>query len=679
MPIAHETQDNYGAYANWVIQGRPFRQSLQSAPDKMNFVDGLELFFKAQPDDYPVIYAMFDGILSFTPQTQVSTLTLAIDPTVLKEMSKFNMLEGRPNLIDYENIDQHFSGHVLKNLLGNAHISTTGNINTWHPSMRMEVKVAVGKPPITLKEYLDGVPNLQSEIEKLVGKFLKIPGLYASLDPGLPPPPPIAVELTQIPVRAGDAIGIVGSKGLSDPLPPTSPFELRDRLTLRVYDNCYPQVINPLYYLQQFIARAGSLANSLTYISPNHPLAALYPAILSGSPTIEGREKLNGKYYFPLGNLVNFQPPPSGALAGRYRPNDGQFEAQQFGDPAVISFTPTQADLDAVTSLDSNKINMIAKAFQVPGPLIIALRGIGTLTDPLGAESLCLEPLSDGDREFINQTGNQNLKLLEGKYDNLIATEGTLSNVIYNNNEAITFDINLSVAKNWLPNALVPPQVYVLNNGNRYQVLANSGVSDPAIFITAFKFTVSNRQARSLVGNTAEVLAGGFRTVFAEPIGGIMTLDELATLVSVTFGKNVSVGLIQTSILTARKTVQWIRSFGGNGPTFWINIGADSEPPPLDSFEPAIAKSFLFWMNTPAHALIVAAALLRLGYNTLDTYFFLPLVLEAYGAMDYYPFKIPSFSPSRGIKYYQEYMEPAARLLNAALTFATVWDVKFME
>lgn len=722
LPVAHQTSEDYAAFNGAIVAGRPYRQPLENVSDPLAFVDGLELFLK-NTGTTTTAYAMTDGILRAIQPKQPASLgqlpgpeqnnrlNLKIDPrsvqqlTLLRDVGALHMAEAPPTEVVYENIDFSPSGKTpLVTLLHNAYLGAAALASTpnyWHPAMRMNLTIFDSGAPGSrskkkFKEHIDEFPTEEQQINRLselVIDFLSGGG-----------------TLNSIPVRTGDPIGVARIPQFWDSVPAALPADFDPRrITLRMTDAC-DQSVNPLYYLHILInrfLRPGSDLKLLTNItSLAHPFFALYPALSALDPP-RARMQLGDDTPFPLGaplphptrgsigadlDLATFHGSPAyapvSALEWRYNPLDGTFEAQaRVSGTAVPQLTPSPDEIalvNTVGGLFTHEIGAIADRLQIPAALIVALVGATSL--PGGSfddRFVMLEPFSDEDRTRL---GNPSLASL---YDDVVSTTGVTSNVVVTPSDGIVaFDLTLTAGRNWIPRQLVDRGASVISGGNRFPVIANTGVADPAQTQTTFTLTVANPTGASFAIGAVTILEG-FNTSAPLPWNGAapvrsgkaLTWNQLVTIIEATGGRHASVGLVRITLARAIEAFTWLNKtqlFSDLSPSTLIIPPTIPSPGELLQYS---GSDGLMLIGTSG--LLVAAVCMRLEYSGRATCFDIPKALEALGSKYYANSnkeRDPGFEadPLWNTLAFAEYVAPVARLYNAVFATGPFGSRKFV-
>ena len=516
-PIAHQPNADYSVFDKALTVGRDFRQPLQTAPDPDKYVSGLELFLSSA-GDVAAIFSWFDAALTWQPSSATALgnrLVLTLDPRVLygsSSLAGLVMIEAKPLLTIYENVDQAAVQSALETLLNTAYQEAGSDHNSWKPAMRMQVWD--GTQYRDLKIYLDNLPAPQTpalEIHQLIQDFL------AGAD---------SAKLSFIQVQAGDTIGRAAPYLATDPLPtsplfplgaPADPNRAR-RLTFRTIDPC-SQSINPIYYLyvfmqQALLPQARQIVNSLTNIVASgtltHPLVTLYPSLANKDAIPRAREQLSEVSRFPMGDLAQFHGYPANQPVSSYEwhySDSDVFEARTRANQAPVSMSPSAIQTTRVTNLWTagapnavgNAIAGISDYLQIPCEAIIGLIGAESQGDPNDSNSfdqrpVRFEPLRDShshdDRHTLDAAGIPAADVLQ--YDKVVGVEGTVTNVVSNTDGTSLLDITLNEGRKWSNNFLVKNKIRVLvGDTDRLAVTANNGSSTS---VTNYQISVRDFQ-----------------------------------------------------------------------------------------------------------------------------------------------------------------------------------------
>lgn len=376
-PICNLPSGDYAAVANSVCLGRPFRQPL-NLPDANNFVDGLELWLRADTTVMS-LYACFNGFLSFYPSTgnRPALLRLSPHPTNT-QFRKLNTVE--PVLVDlvYANVDIDAVKAALKKLIEEAYkTATKEKEEKWHPVMRgfywgeKKLKLAIDATKETEHSAL---------IQNVVTHFLEHSA-------SLPPPPSKKqkrINTTYLPLLPGDIIGEAAT-AFSDLAPPNlcDVGAAPRQLILKVEERG-EQVRNPLYDLWSWLNRSDG-KNSLIKLQAPHQIGTPNPHPIAQVTNLS----LNTpKPPARVETTANTRPVPMLELADYHSYGNSQVE-WHLNDDGLIETRLRDGETGALPNLDDqNAQNFVKKiwenaewhkfiiavsnAFQIPIELIVA-------------------------------------------------------------------------------------------------------------------------------------------------------------------------------------------------------------------------------------------------------------------------------------------------------------------
>lgn len=517
-PIAHQTTQNYAAFANAVVLGRPYRQPLKTGSNPLDFSPGCEIFLSSA-GDVPGVFSWLDGKLKreiYIPAGTVSTAaaTAIVTGTGTGWTSK---LEGRriqfgtsPDSYMILSVDSPTQLTLDRNHTASA----GGQTYTVTPSrlltLETELTGGVGKIrhieglPVTayyenidetsiqtsleavlnnaytharatansglwhrsmqmrltagnirLKTHLDRATSATAEVTAIVARFLA--GTGAGFGAG------------GIDVAAGDALGQAAAYLSSDLLPVSPPFALGTladpnrarRLTFSVVDTC-GQIIDPVYYFHLFMRQmltvtrsVESRTNVVSGGAISHPLADLFPA-LTAAASPRPRAQDGGLTRFPLGRLANFHRHPD--------PNPTSQNEWHYSDDSVF-----EARLRGSTALinlspSAAQRNQVSALWTAEGPNIASACDILQIPCELffffaGTESHNFDARYTRFEPLIdaNRTqmrGRGITPALELEYDHLTGVRGTVTTVTHNNNVTSAIEVNLNNARTFQNNLL---------------------------------------------------------------------------------------------------------------------------------------------------------------------------------------------------------------------------------
>lgn len=662
-PVAHQTSDDYSAYDGRIRAGRPFRQPLETAPNPSGFVPGTEIFFTAgSAPALAKIYACFSGAIFWQPSVGSNapgTIVLKIDRDPYRreifrpERAKIKMVEAFPAELVYDDVS-NIKMEII-NLLTSAYEATRGVKNqlAWHPSMRQEVRS--GSKKIFLKRFLDQEKdNAARAIEAIAEGFAN---------------PSLGGLLGEIRVNPGDIIGEAALKENGE-----------RRLLFKMIDPC-AQVINPLYYFHIFFAQrllATRVLESVTKIASStspfpliHPLAMVFPELRAATPPLS-RIEMDGKIFMPIGQFKNFHgfPYRSEETVSRleWRYNDvGSYEQRDRPTPPRVAAPSTVPATDHITKTNNiwqrygESISIICRELQVPCELVVSLIGTESLPN-LNERIMRIEPLKNEVRGKL--TNNATTKTLVEAYDKAVGRHGTIVKITSGQDSTTICEVLVdglhTFAKDKLVNKFAK---LVLWQGEAYQVAANSsGIKDTAINKTKLTVTLKGGQKESkdiwILNGTSESVPQPWNDNSPVTAGSPLTWSQLAAIVDVTKGINISPGLIQTLISTAQQqSVPFLESVT---PEIFTRLSLPSPPARPSDY----LKS---WLLTGKASILAGVAKIRLGYNLMTnyppTFFDLPLVGANYNAGS----AIKKLNTNWGLVYYDAYVERAAPFFNAAV------------
>lgn len=540
MPIGHQENPDYTRFDGALRAGRPFRQPLQSLPDKDDFSDGLELIISDLPD-LASLFAMFDGALSWRPSPDgAPSLVLTVDPDVYKAMlnwalnvTPLPLLYGPPGQVVYENVDEAATKEALIALLEAAYTAAADQPSEqWHPMMRIFLEV--GDVRVPLKEHLDTSEDLKARIATLVNEFIA----------GMP-----GAVLREMLVLAGDKIGVAAYGKVTEEAPPERKPVPRPELpwhgdipdpprclNLKMLDNC-GRPVNPLHYLHVFLhyslnKPANPVIEMLTAVEDNgelvHPLVELYPELKDPQARPGGWERVDGQIPVTIGKLADFhawpRDNPISNFEWRYN-EEGFLEARRRADQEPVSLEPGpyhRARMEHIWESFGEAIANAAEVFQIPCEVIAAL--VATESPPdLDERAIRLEPFRPVERTRLIRAG---LGALEMLYDQVVGIPGRVINVVDNGDGTSTFDFILEKPRTWSANFLRRVHRLFLNKGSRFEILAHSA----GINTTRYKITVRNadviskRFARPAHGDGW--ILYGYSTTVPDPWDGTARVRE---------------------------------------------------------------------------------------------------------------------------------------------------------
>ena len=225
--------------------GKDFRQPVDISNDinnenyNGNFSQGIEIWLNDADEDRK-IFAMFDGILTYTPAANANepnVLTLKLEENAKSELKDIpDLLEPMLTTIIYENVDSTKVQSSLISLITTAYTNSnpddpTGG--TWHPLLRM---LGTDFPYKNIRVQLSEAVNLNSEIQNIVNEFL------TNSQPLL--------------IKAGEEIGSAGTP-LNGEAPPATCTTLTNPRRVTIITEEYAcNRLNPRYYLWKLLKNA---------------------------------------------------------------------------------------------------------------------------------------------------------------------------------------------------------------------------------------------------------------------------------------------------------------------------------------------------------------------------------------------------------------------------------------
>jgi hypothetical protein len=420
-PICFKKDGDYSSFANTVCKGREFRQPL-SLPDSGTFIDGLELWLKAD-SGAASLFACFDGTILFQPATSsqpVASLGLYPAKKVGNQLRKLNLLEPLSTAFIYFNVDKEEVRKALIDLIKTSYENAGTDQKKWHPILDPKLfNREVGQ-----KFRLDKEPDADKKrllIEGMVKNFLE-ESVFG---------PPVSFS-----VLAGDRIG-TPSTAFGGATPPVGcPLISPKHFVFKVEERC-DRVRNPLYDLWTWLDRSKGanpliklLAPAIDVTGKPHPIlqvTALDPAVpqkpsprWSSDRILPAPAPVGKEYSLPIQNLAYFFYRDNARIEWRLN-TESLLEAKiRSGQPLPVPTLEPTPTINALvenmwTSYAPDIVDMSLR-FQVPCELIMAF--LGKETSNLDKRVVRFEPVNSVTRKKLDKAilGNPTYEKLVEQY-----------------------------------------------------------------------------------------------------------------------------------------------------------------------------------------------------------------------------------------------------------------------
>lgn len=553
VPVLHRTDASYPDPRPLVARGRRFRQPVLSL-SAGTMVDGLELYLAAG-DDAAAVFAFYDGALNWVPgsgQTP-ARLLLTRSSSDSDPFLALDLLEAPVARAEYENLDRERVREALVALLTREATEVAKRPNAqWHPALRIvspyppetpkpkKGKAKKQQPPPTLGAHLVDLAKKGGDATGLIAKVVGDILAETVTDLG-------ARKISQLPVRAGDRIGMAAPYRPGDSPPTTPPFTpgaagdptRARRLTFRTIDKG-GQPVDPSWYLYWVLRRAGEnharikTATTLTAPPTRHPLAQVLAELAGNAPPAARVGLPFGSYQavgLPAGGLNALHPHGSSRWRWRYA-DDGRFEALDGAGNAFLTGPAAihNSQFDIMWSDFGDAIADVCERLHVPCEIVVGL--IGTEAAPPDGghydERIArFEPFNSAHRRQVRGAAAKRGEVTAGQarefaYDQLLTrTEFTHGQAVVAATGVATsvVDVTLDAGQKWPVNQLANwYRVLVMGATRRFPIVTNSWSTPLSDFGAGHR-----SKTDTLVAGTTRYFKPNARSVGGESTEGAAT------------------------------------------------------------------------------------------------------------------------------------------------------------